>query len=651
MAVTPGQKATYWRNRDQGLSIEQASLKARFSPSTGQRIENRERVKAEWTPAKEAGTGSAGQPLARAQRLATARMPGPIPLDQLCPEAKRALKDFDYYRRRYFGRVSPPWMLEAIAILMELLVTEDREYVDLNEAPGLGKSTLLSDFKCWLICRDRTVRMLTGSSTQALARRQLMRVRRSLERTIPLKGDPKLISRGLALDAESTLIKDFGRFEPLNREAWNQDAFIVMQHGDIAIEDKEATLTAYGIDTEFTGGRFDYVEWDDLVSPKEVGNPGYRENLERIYVQTCEPRVEPEGLMVLCGQRLASDDLHRFVQDMIMPSDDEDDDDDEKPGLLTEDKEFLSALESRKGMKYKHIVYKAHYMDRCLGTRECHAKKTARYYPEGCLLDPLRAPWRDLRAAMENTPGEFALVYQQEDADPDKALAKREWIYGDSQYVGCVDYDRRQWELPDDIVASDCMVYCTADPSPSMYWSIQCWVYHERTQRRILLDHVRQKMRAPELLDRTGGGRFVGIMETWQQKSEEIGFPIQTWIIEVNAAQKFLLQFNHVRDWRVARGVDIIPHSTGINKVDPNYGVWVMSNLYRLGRIRLPMGDNAAKLISMKLIEEVLVYDHGRTDDCVMAQWMGEWKLPDMRLPMDDDFVPDRPSWVLEASF
>lgn len=650
MALTPGQINTYWKARDKGASIPDASLKAGFSESTGHRLEKKAKIKPEWSPAKEAGTGKAGQPGVRERKLVTATLPGPIPLDQLCPEAKRALEDFDYFRRRYWGRISPPWMLEAIDILMELLVTENREFVDLNEAPGVGKSTLLSDFKCWLICRDRTVRMLTGSATQSLARRQLMRVRRSLERTVPLKGDPKLVALGLALDAESTLIKDFGRFEPLNREAWNQDAFIVMQHGAIGIEDKEATLTAYGIDTEFTGGRFNYVEWDDLISPKEVGSPGYRENLEKIYVQTCEPRVEPEGLMVLSGQRLASDDLHRFALDMVMPPDDDDEDDDAP--LLTDDEQLLAreALEDRKDMKYKHIVYKAHYVDRCLGTKECHNKKTAKYYPEGCLLDPYRLPYRDLAAAMENTPGEFALVYQQEDADPDKALAKREWIYGDDRYVGCVDYDRGLWELPDDLSAADCVVYATADPSPSMYWSIQCWVYHDMTKRRILLDHVRTKMRANELLDRPGGRKFTGIMEVWQRKSEQIGFPIGTWVIEANAAQKFMLQYDHVREWRISNGIDIIPHTTGINKVDPNYGVWTMQNLYRLGRVRLPM-KGEARLASLKLIEEVIVYDHGRTDDCVMAQWMGEWKLPDLTLPMDDNYVPDTPQWVLEQAF
>lgn len=649
MAVKPGQVATYWRHRNKGESIAQSAARAGFSESTAHRLEERRKTKPEWSPAKEA-QGRSNNSIQRAVLLDEADLPGPIPYDLLCPEAKRALEDFVYFRRRYFGRLSPPWANEAALLLVALLHSDEREFVDMNLVPGIGKSTILADFKCWLICRDRRVRIMTGSATQHLARRSLMRVRRSLERTKPLKADPSLLARGLAVDAESTLVADFGRFKPTNREAWSQDALIVMQHDDIAIEEKEATLTAYGIDTEFTGGRFDFVEWDDLVSPDRINSPGYREELERIYTQTCETRVEPEGLLMLCGQRLASDDLHRFVLDQVRPREDEDEDDDEAMTTL-ELKSLSDALEGdREFMKYQHIVYKAHYVDRCLGTRECH-KKDAPAYPEGCLVDPYRIPWRDIRTAEANSPAEFALVWQQEDADPDKALARREWIYGDDQHVGCLDYERALWEIPESVSYNDCLVYATADPSPSMYWSVQCWVYHRPSERRILIGHERKKMRANEFLDRSEGGGFEGIMEEWQNMSVTIGFPITYWIVEANAAQKFILQYNHVKDWRIARGVEIIPHTTGVNKADSNYGVWTMQGLYRLGRVRLPMKHGESAVASLKLIEEAIVYDHGRTDDCIMAQWMGEWNLPNLIPPNTDDYVPDRPTWVKNMAF
>ena len=651
MAVTEGQRQTFIKYRERGCSIPVASAKAGFHPSTGKRIEAVLRNPAEWTPAKEAGGGVAGQGMRHTELVAQAKLPGPIPLDKLCAEAKAALRDFDYFRRRYFGRVSSPWQLEAIDELTRLVKTDDREFADMNEAPGLGKSTLLADFKSWLICQDRTIRMLVGSATQPLARRQMSRTRRALERMTPLRGDPKLIELGLALDCTTTLARDFGRFKPLDREAWNQDAIIVMQHeGMGAIEEKEPTLSAYGIGTEFTGGRFNFVEWDDLISPELVASAPYREGLEQIYVKTCEPRLEPGGLMILSGQRLASDDLHRFVLDMVSPSDDEDEDDDTT--TLVE-----GPREDRSNMKYKHIVFKAHYDELCKG-KETHAKSSPPY-PVGCLLDPRRLPWKEVRTMMANNEGEFLLVYQQQDADPDKALVPRAWINGDGDFVGCLDHDRDLWEIPadprspigDPLSYRDGIVFATADPSPTMYWSVQCWFFHLPTNQLILLDHVREKMKAPEMLERNAAGQFVGLMERWQRRSEAMGFPIGTWIIEENAAQRFMLQYSFVRDWRIAHGVDIKPHTTVSNKADPNYGVWTMQQPWRLGRVRLPMKHGDAAIASTYLIKEVVVYPKGRTDDCVMAMWMGWWNLPDLSIREDILEDVDRPAWVMEMAF
>ncbi len=636
--VTPGQKKKYYQFRAEGNSIVVAAQRAGFSESTALRLEREARIAPEWSASAEAKEMMRSTREYRAMK-AEAQLPGPIPLDKLKPEAKRALEDFGYFRERYFGRISMPWQLSAIQDLEQLLHTDDREFVDLNEPPGSGKSTLLADFKAWLICRDRTVRILTGSATQPLARRQLMRVRRSLERMTPLVADPKEVAKGITKDAESTLARDFGRFKPLDRELWSQDAFIVMQHDGMgAIEDKEATCTAYGIDTEFTGGRFDYVEWDDLVSPKQVGSAQYREDLESIYVKTCEARVEPSGLMVLSGQRLASDDLHRFVLDLVRPPDD-----------IDEDTPEVSEVEDgdRSNMKYRHIVFKAHYEDRCTGD---HAK-TAPPYPEGCLLDPRRLPWRDLASAQANNPAEYSLVYQQEDADPDEALVRREWVYGDDGHIGCVDYDRGEWEVPPDISYHDCVVFACCDPSPSMYWSVQCYIWHDPSKRLILLAHARKKMKMPEMLDRSASGVFSGLMEEWQTISEKIGFPITSWVIEYNAAQRWMLQQTLFHDWLRIRGVEARPHSTGINKLDKNYGVWSLQPYWRLGRVRLPMRQGESRMNSMKLIEEVLVYDHGRTDDCVMAQWIGVVNIDQLTVPEDTSITPDRPSWVLEAAF
>lgn len=624
---------------------------AGFSESTGNRLENAIRIKSEYSPSKSAGKYT-GDIAGHQERIREAKLPGPIPLHLLKGRPLRALNDFAYFRLVYFGRHSTPWQLMAIERLDQLLRTGDREFVDLNEPPGSGKSTLLSDFKCWLIVRDRSTTILTGSATQPLAQKQAMRVRRSLERLTPVKGDPTLIALGVASDAEATLAQDYGRFKPTDRELWTRDAFIVIQHaGQGAVEGKEATLTAYGIDTEFTGGRFKYVEWDDLVSPRKVTSPEYCEDLERVYVQTCEPRVEPAGLMVLSGQRLASHDLHRFVLDMVQPLEDEDEEDDiSEIELDVESGPEDDNTDQERNMKYHHIIYKAHYEEMCKG-KSGH-KKDSKPYPDGCLLDPRRLPYRDLSAMMANNPSEFEVVYQQQDMEPGKTLVQKPWVYGDSEFVGCLDRERDIWELPGSISARDCIVVASCDPSPTMYWSVQLWVFHEESQRRFLVDHERRKMKAPEMLDYNPDTmRYEGLMDQWQKKSVQLGFPIQTWIFEQNAAQRWFLQDNKMRNWRIMHGVDIIPHTTlGPNKHDKEYGVESIAANWRFGRVRLPWkGDG--QLRSYKLIEEVLRYPFGTTNDCVMAEWMFELKLPDLSISQDVSTPADRPQWLLAENF
>ena len=47
------------------------------------------------------------------QVMDVADLPPVIPIDRLCPEAQRALEDFDYFRIRYLGRVPSPWQVDA----------------------------------------------------------------------------------------------------------------------------------------------------------------------------------------------------------------------------------------------------------------------------------------------------------------------------------------------------------------------------------------------------------------------------------------------------------------------------------------------------------------------------------------------------------
>lgn len=630
MAVTPTQRKKYFEARAAGFSIAQSASKAKFSEATAYRVE-----KAAKALAPSEGLDSSARNYR--EQKAEAKLEGPKKYDRLSDEAKLALEDFAYFRRRYFGRISTPWQEEAGEKLVALLESPDKEYVVMNMPPGSGKTTLLHDLTCWIICRNRSVRLLTGSATMSLAKRNLMRVKRSLERIIPELADDTLKARGLAVDAETTMALDFGRFKPLDKELWTNEAFIVMQPEDAgAISEKEPTLSAYGMDSGFIGGRFDGCFWDDLVDPRKTRSAEMKEQLENWYQDVAESRLEPSGMLALIGQRLAPDDLYRFALDMIQPLDEEDED---LMDAMTDEE----LAEVRRDKKYKHIIYKSHYEDKC---NPLNHRRDAKSYPDGCLLDTRRLPWREISNLMSNRGERFAVVYQQEDIALDEVLVRKEWIYGDSTFPGCIDKDRDRWEIPPGISPRDCMVVATADPSPTNFWSIQCWLYHPESQQRFLMDLIRSKMEAPQFLDYDyNHGEFTGVMEDWQRLSESLGFPIQTWVIEQNAAQRFILQYDHFKRWRQLRGVEVIPHNTNTNKSDPDYGVMTLSQHYRHGRVRL-LGKGEGKTRSMKLIDEVTRYPHGRTDDCVMAQWFFEWNIPNLYVPRGIATKAWRPSWA-----
>jgi hypothetical protein len=627
MAVTQQQRKKYFEARAAGFSIAQSAARAKFSEATAYRVE-----KAAKNIRADDGLDSSARNYREQKREES--LEGPKSYDNLCDEAKLALEDFGYFRKRYFGRVSTPWQEEAGEKLVELLESPDKEYVVMNMPPGSGKTTLLHDLTCWIICRNRNIRLLTGSATMSLASRNLMRVRRSLERVIPEIADEQLKARGQAFDAETTLALDYGRFKPLDKELWTREAFIVMQPEDAgAISEKEPTLSAYGMDSGFIGGRFDGCFWDDLVDPRKVRSAEQREALEDWYQDVAESRLEPAGMLALIGQRLAPDDLYRFALDMVQPMDDDEEDElsEEELALLRRDK------------KYKHLLYKAHYEEKC---DEQYHKKGADAYPVGCLLDPRRLPWREISNLISNRGERFAVVYQQQDIDKDDVLVQTDWVYGRNEHIGCWDNDRDKWQIPPGISPQSCIVVATADPSPTNFWSIQCWLYHPESEQRFLLDLVRKKMEAPEFLEfNYNEGRFTGIMEEWQKLSETLGFPIQTWIIEQNAAQRFMLQYDHFKRWRQMRGVDVIPHNTAANKANAEYGVTTISQHWRFGRVRLP-GRGEGKVVSMRLVDEVTRYPHGRTDDCVMAEWFFEWNLPNIDLPKTQVTKAWRPNWV-----
>ena len=574
-------------------------------------------------------------------------LPSAVAIDDLCEEARLGLDDFDFFRRRYLGRVPSPWQVEAAVTLVKLLESEEKEFVVLNVPPGAGKSTLFHDVAVWAICRNRRIRIMIGSVSAPMAKQYSRRIRETLERPMPLEPDPILVEKGLALNAEGCLSIDYGRFKPTDKGAlWRAEEFVVEQLDGNGLDNKEPTVRAYGIESEFIGHRADLCLFDDVSSPDNSRESVARDKLLERWDNVAEARCDPGGLLAVVGQRLGSGDLYAHCLSKVTYDDDIDEIYD---GSDIEHPDDLSSIEPAKKQKYRHIVYKAYYEE--LDTGKESKRFNSLPYPEGPLLDPKRLPWKDLSFIRYNKPDVFKVVYQQEDMDLDSRLVDRTWITGGKgvdgiDYVGCIDVDRQPGSINRDL-SRPWISIVSVDPSPTMFWALTWFIYQPENNLYHIVDIARQKLTAEELLGYdTGSGVYSGIMQEWQDRSHDMGYPISHWVVEINAAQRFLLAHDFVRKWQTKESVNVVAHTTGRNKLDENLGVEaLLPPLLRTGAIRFPTMRGNWKTLAA--VEELTSWHRDKKNgtDIVMSLWMGVLNLPNLTTVKKPPKMW-RPSWL-----
>lgn len=613
------------KKRQVTAAVQLADLEARQADAKGNRFK-RDQLKAEMLEASD--------------------LPPVIPVDRLSGDAKRGLEDFDFFRRHYLGRVPSPWQVDAAYKLIGLLESQEKEHVVVNVAPGAGKSTLFHDVAVWAIVRNRRVRVLIGSVSQAMAKQYSARIRSTLERPVPIQPDPELVKKGLALDAIGCLQIDYGRFKPASKGAiWRAEEFVVEQEDQGGLDNKEPTVRAYGFDSEFIGHRADLCLFDDVASTENSKDSASRDKMIERWDSMAEARVDPGGLLAVIGQRLGPQDLYAHCLSKVIYVDEDDYD--------GHDITFIDPerVEPQKMAKYHHIVYKAYYEE--LDTGPESRRQHSPPWPAGPLLDPYRLSWKDLSYIRHNQPNKFKVVYQQEELAAGDYLIDRVWATGGMgpdgvEYPGCIDVDRQPGYIPE-FLDPPIISIATVDPSPTKFWAVEWWLYQPETELRYLVDLERRKLSAEELLGYDVTNRdYFGIMEEWQNRSMRLGYPISHWVVEVNAAQRFLLAHDFVRRWQALHSVNVIPHTTSRNKLDENLGVEaLLPPLWRTGRVRLPTMRGNWKTLA--IVDEMASWtpDKKQGTDTVMAHWFAELHMPQLTAPELPPMLK-RPDWLLD---
>ena len=610
---------------------------------------------------------SAANPTQRSGQVAKLRMesgqfPDPLDYDDLCGEAQRSLEDIEFFSLRYFGIQLLPWQLMSAQRVVELLETPHEEYAVVNVAPGSGKSRFFGGIiPAWLSVRDRSLRGMFGSATNLGATKLCDALRTEFVR--PHYPNAKLSEKdkrdGLEL-RQSSLAQDFGRFRPeVDGSLWTRSEFEIAQLSDVFRAEKEPSWFAFGKDSTFIGWRAEFVLWDDAWDVRKLRTATSVEDFYEWWDTTAETRLEPGGLFLQQGQRLQPNDISNYCLQKRME-------------LTNREIEELGGQDNVP-MRYHHFVFKAWDDSHPKATDEDFLDIDSPPWPEGPLLSPRRIPWRRLNSLRSNKPDEFNLVYQQDDRNLVGQLVSELWVNGGVDETGellpgCQDAERRMGEIPEGLEEPLISVAMT-DPSGTNRWGHIWYLWQPAMEPqknpdgqimssssedvRHLIRCQQGKMSADLFLDWNNATQtFYGLMEDWWQESNEKGRPIRWWIVEQNAAQRYLLQFEHTRRWMSTRGVTILGHDTHRNKSDEKLGVTAtIPPVWRRGLIRLPYGDVAIqgpgkRFDLVDFTKQFLDYPGGTHDDLVMASWFFENKKDVMRPAQRQREKQSRPAFM-----
>lgn len=676
--ITPEQLITFWKAIDRGSTYKAAAQMADFSYPSASNIVRDQRGRDLVRPPSDRGPGrygGSGKQIhwsqrsgvnkdPRSQGVEEENLPDPIPSHELSSEALRALEDFHYFSERYFGRVPTPWRKTGADRVLELYESDEKEYAVINVAPGTGKTTLFThDIPAWLTMRDRAMRGVLGSWGMQTAKTYTDRLRTSFERNALVPVSDDAVKKGTELEPSGILAADFGRIKPLESSApWTATSFEVVPADGRRSANKEPTWTAFGAG-EILGWRVDFLVFDDLVTVRKLDSEAEQQRMRKWWDDEVEKRLEPGGLLLLEGQRLGANDHYRYCLDKVgIDEDDIDIIDIETDGSIAHSR------------KYHAIIFPAHDLSRCAGgdsKAEHHHPKTAKPWPEGCLIDPKRLKYRDLRREELENPSRYATVFQQNDTNPDTVLVPPAWINGEGEHPGCWDSDRDVWDLPSGL-SGELISVISVDPSPTKNWAVQAWAIHPASGSFILLDLFRGSMTLPEFLyGDEKSGSYSGLLEDFRESYARMGLPLRHVIFERNVAQRWFTQMPYVTGWQRKHKVTVHQHETTRNKTDPKYGITMLRPMFRHGQIRLPgmqhetraakergltAKDFRGRRNSIKLVNEVTTYslEHGAagTDDQLMACWMMAHRADDLKRTPVENFPRlggHLPKWARRA--
>lgn len=157
-----------------------------------------------------------------------------------------------------------------------------------------AKTECLSvNLPCWLLGRDRNVRVLIVSNTATQASSIIRQIR-------------------LRLEANQAYRKLFSSLQE-GAQVWSDEALQVRRTRDL----KDPSISGVGVLGPIIGRRADWIIADDVVDRENSATQLQRDKVDEWFKQVLLPVLEPNGRMIVVGSTYHYDDLYARLEKSI----------------------------------------------------------------------------------------------------------------------------------------------------------------------------------------------------------------------------------------------------------------------------------------------------------------------------------------------
>lgn len=443
-------------------------------------------------------------------------------------------------------------------------------YLQIMSPPRHGKSELLVHFVVWLICVNPNVRILWVGPSEPIASSMLVAVRTYLEDSDDLIAD--VLGPGRSFQPTSSLGRD-----------WSASSFTVATRTVTLVG---STMLAVGRGAKILSRNADLIVCDDIEDKTSTAQPKLRQDTKDWFGTDLDSRKEEHTGLVVIGSRQHLDDLY---------------------GANLEDPNFFC------------IVNAAHEPSCVLDPfdEDTHTE---------CMLFPQLRTYRWLMtkkrgAEARGNPGLYEMVYQNNPQGEGMASFDEKAILASRNPSRSIGIEG---------IPSGFQLIAGIDPSATGYQAAFLWAVRQRSSEVFGDEWGREGWEDRRLqrwmvdLDNQLGGGIDKALELMQRWFTQYG--CRTFTVEINGFQVAIVDDPEVKNWAKKNGVTIIPHRTGMNKIDETYGVVAQNRLYVAGLIDLPYGDDVAKAKTDLFVKQLLTFTeenkrHKPVSDIVMASW------------------------------